>query len=252
MTPFDQGPWPCRCECGVAGFDVLAPADVVIVVDVLSFSTCVEIAVARGVVVFPYPWMDAGAAEFADRHGAQLAGPRSGSGFSLSPATFLDAAAGARCVLPSPNGAALTLRAASTGSVVLSGCLRNAGAVADVARTLGTTFNVCPAGEQWRDGSPRLAEEDWLAAGAILRRLPGARSPQALVAIGAFEQAEGRIAEVVAESGSGRELSARGYARDIELAAAFDVSRHVPRFDGEAFVDARGGALGSSGSEPGA
>lgn len=69
MIPFDQGHSPCRCEWGVVGLDALARADVVIVVDVLSFSTCVDIAVSRGVAVLPYAWKDSTARAFAEQHG---------------------------------------------------------------------------------------------------------------------------------------------------------------------------------------
>lgn len=237
MNPFDQKTFACRCEWGPAGHDALAPADVVIVVDVLSFSTCVDIAVSRGVAVLPCTWKDSSAMVFAEHHGAELAGPRGGARYSLSPASFLNAPAGARCVLPSPNGAVLALRAATTRALVLAGCLRNAGAVAGTALRFGATFNVCPAGEQWSDGSLRPAVEDWLAAGAILARLPGARSPDAAAAVAAFEQARPALAQVIAQASSGRELIARGFERDVDLAAAFDVSSHVPRYDGVAFVD---------------
>lgn len=223
----------------MAGLDALAPADVVVVVDVLSFSTCVDIAVSRGIAVLPYAWKDSSAKAFAERHGAERAGPRGEGRFSLSPASFLKAAPGVRCVLPSPNGAALTLRAAQTSAVILAGCLRNVGAVAAVARGLGATFNVCPAGERWPDGSLRPAVEDWLASGAILQRLPGAKSPEASAAIAAFEQAQPRLAEAIAESSSGRELIVRGFSQDVEIAAAFDVSAHVPRYDGLTFVSGR-------------
>jgi 2-phosphosulfolactate phosphatase len=79
----------------------------VIVVDVLSFSTCVDVAVSRAASIFPYPWKDAAAGQFATRHQAELAGARGRARYSLSPVSFVDAPAGLRCVLPSPNGAAL-------------------------------------------------------------------------------------------------------------------------------------------------
>ena len=62
---FTQKAWPCRCEWGPGAAAALAPADVTIVVDVLSFTTCVDVAVSRGAAILPYPWNDASAAAFA-------------------------------------------------------------------------------------------------------------------------------------------------------------------------------------------
>src|SRR5262245_17099856 len=169
MTPFTQDAWPCRCDWGTAAVTALAPADVTIVVDVFSFTTCVDVATSRGVMILPYPWNDPSAAEFARAQGAELAGKRRQARYSLDASTYLDAPPGLRCVLPSSNGAQVTLAAAGTAPVVFAGCLRNAHAVADAARQAGSTFNVIPAGERWADGSLRVALEDWLGAGAILR-----------------------------------------------------------------------------------
>jgi 2-phosphosulfolactate phosphatase len=240
MTAFDQGAAACRCEWGVAGIDNLAPADVTIIIDVLSFSTCVDVAVSRGIVILPFPARGASSEAFAIEQQAELSGPRGAGRYSLSPASFLDAPAGTRCVLPSPNGATLTLHAAKRAPVVLTGCLRNAAAVAQRTTQLGQTFNVCPSGERWPDGTLRPALEDWLAAGAILRHLPGQKSPEARAAIAAFDAAAPRLADVIAGFSSGRELIERGYASDVELGLALDVSRHVPRYDGVAFLDDKG------------
>jgi 2-phosphosulfolactate phosphatase len=86
----------------------------------------------------------------------------------------------------------------------------------------------------------RPALEDWLAAGAMLRHLPGQKSPEALAAIAAFDAAAPRLADVIAGSSSGRELIGIGFAGDVDLAVALDVSAHVPRYDGVAFLDDRG------------
>jgi 2-phosphosulfolactate phosphatase len=216
--------------------EALAPADVVIVVDVLSFSTCVDIAVSRGGAIIPYPWNDPSAAVFAQYQGAEVGGSRGNSRYSLSPASFLDAPPGLRCVLPSPNGGPVALRAVALGAIVVAACLRNVAAVAESVQGFGRTYNVIPAGERWRDGTLRRAVEDWAAAGAILHRLPGAKSPEALAAIGAFEQARRELRRFVADCGSGRDLIARGFERDVELAAEFNVSRHVPTYRGGAFA----------------
>jgi 2-phosphosulfolactate phosphatase len=105
---------------------------------------------------------------------------------------------------------------------------------------VGVTFNVCPAGEQWPDGSLRLAVEDWLGAGAILCRLPGRKSPEAAAAVAAFESGRDAIPDLLAASGSGRELIARGFRIDVEMAAQVDVSSHVPRLEDGAFRGSSG------------
>jgi len=236
VTACDQSAAACRCEWGERGLAALAPADVVVVVDVLSFSTCVDIAVERGVVVLPFAWSSAAASEFARAQNAELAGARGAARYSLSPASFADAPRGLRCVLPSPNGAALSLRAASSSPVVIAGCLRNATAVARFAARIGSTFNVIAAGERWPDDTLRPALEDWLGAGAILCGLPGAKSPEAQAAIAAFEAAKPELQNAIAASGSCRELIARGFSRDVALAAALDASARVPRLVGPGFV----------------
>ncbi len=64
--PFGQASYDLKCEWGLEGLRaVSAHADVLVVVDVLSFSTAVDIAVARGAWVFPYRWHDDSAAQFA-------------------------------------------------------------------------------------------------------------------------------------------------------------------------------------------
>jgi 2-phosphosulfolactate phosphatase len=203
---------------------------------VLSFSTCVDIATGRGASILPYSLNDASVIEFAQAQRAEVAGRRGEARYSLSPASFLDAPPGLRCVLPSPNGAMLSLRAKTTGATVIAGCLRNPEAVAKAGRKLGTTFNVIPAGERWPDGSLRPSIEDWLGAGAILRLLPGEKSPEAAAAIGAFESSQNALWETLKASASGRELIEKGFAQDVELAAEFNVSDLVPVLEQGAFV----------------
>jgi 2-phosphosulfolactate phosphatase len=225
---FSQADFEIRCEWGEGGVAALAAiSDVVIIVDVLSFSTCVAIAVQRGAMVFPYRGRHEGAADFAGSANAELAGRRgSGAPYSLSPASLLALPAGFRLVLPSPNGATLSLATGTT--LTLAGCLRNYRAVARAAEQLGRRIAVIPAGERWPDGSLRPAIEDWLGAGAIVSELRGELSPEARAARAAFEAVALDLEGAIRRSGSGKELIATGYERDVALAAEANASDAVP------------------------
>ena len=231
----DQHGFSIRCEWGEQGIVRLAPvSDVVIVVDVLSFSTCVSAACTRGATVFPYRWKDDSALAFARSQGAALAGPRETGGFSLSPVSLAALAPGTRLVLPSPNGATLALAAGKVPT--LAGCLRNAAAVAQAAVRLGRTFAVIPAGERWpSDGSLRPAAEDLIGAGAIIRHRPGTLSPEAGLALAAFHASQADLNAVLRDCVSGQELVDRGFDEDIGFSARLDVDDGAPLLRDGAF-----------------
>lgn len=237
----DQAAFDLRCEWGPEGLRRLAPgSDAVVLVDALSFSTSVDVAVARGVEVVPCRWGDARAEALASERGAVLARPRGSGGPSLSPPSLAALPAGSRVVLPSPNGA--TLATLAPDGRTLAGCFRNASAVARAAARLGPRVSVIPAGERWEDsGTLRPALEDWLAAGAVLAALPGRRSPEAEAAVCAFHALRGDLHAWLLACASGEELVQAGYAEDVAWAAALDASRAAPLLRGGAFADAARG-----------
>jgi 2-phosphosulfolactate phosphatase len=224
---FDQSEYDIRCEWGEEGVRRLLPlSDVVIVVDVLSFSTSIEIATNQGARVFPYRWKDESVYDYAHSRGAMVADRNSESGFHLSPSSLLKLPKKARLVLPSPNGAALSLLAQDAR--VIAGCFRNSRAVAEYAISKGRRIAVIPAGERWPDDSLRPCVEDLVGAGAIIRHLPGKLSPEALMAVAAFEKLEANLLEHIKGCVSGREKLERGEESDLHLTCALDVSSCVP------------------------
>jgi 2-phosphosulfolactate phosphatase len=236
---FDQLEFDIRCEWGERGVATLAPtSDIVIIVDVLSFSTSVDIAVQQGAVVFPYRWQDDTAVEFALSVNAELADPKRIRGrYSLSPESLLHIRPGTRIVLPSPNGATLTLAAKPTP--VLAGCLRNAQAVALAAKKYGSKIAVIPAGERWRDDhSLRPSFEDLIGAGAIISYLSGKPSPEAVSAVAAYRATQSRLIEYLFQCSSGKELIERGFGEDVSLASQQDVSECAPILIDAGFVRA--------------
>ena len=233
---YNQSEYEVRCEWGEHGIAQLASiSDVVVIVDVLSFSTSVEIATNNQAIIFPYRWRDKSAAEYALSINAELASRKRtvGNGFSLSPSSLLNIPAGTRLVLPSPNGASLTLRTDQT--LTVAGCLRNCEAVAQFCSKQGK-IAVIPAGERWDDGSLRPAIEDLIGAGAILSSLTGRLSPEAEVAVAAFRNLKDNLVTVLRNCSSGKELIARGFASDVELAAALNISPCVPLLAHNAYV----------------
>lgn len=228
-----------RCEWGEGGIAAIARgSDVIIIVDVLSFSTCVDVATGRGATVYPLADGES-AVELAARVDAHLAGRREAPGYSLSPASLTVIPAGERLVLPSPNGSKLTAMAATAApeALILAGCLRNARVVAAAAAHTGRRVAVIAAGERWRsDWSLRPAVEDLLGVGAIISHLPGRRSPEAEAAAAVFAGLRHGLAAFIRECGSGRELVERGFAGDVALAAQLDGSDCAPVLRDGAYV----------------
>lgn len=206
------------------GAKVLAErCDVLVVVDVLSFSTALTIAVEQGAMVWPHIGGES-AGLLARDIGAVLAGNRSShDGITLSPASLEDLAPDTRLVLPSPNGSSIAFAAVNSDVSVIAGCLRNAAAVARHLRDVGRV-GLVPAGERWSDGSLRPAYEDLVGAGAIVDRLQGldpevVLAPEAEAAALAF-----RALRPLETCASGIELIEKGYADDVRVASQVDVS----------------------------
>lgn len=198
MHAFDQHRYQVRFEWGAEGSARLAPADVVVVVDVLRFSTTVTDAVARGE---RFPIDD-------------------------------------RALASSVNGAPLARTAAESGALVLLGCLRNATATAEAVlreqarRGERTSIAILAAGEKVDGSGLRFAVEDLLGAGAIVDAL-GARgidhtSPEAAAAAESFRGLRGAARHLLTASGSGQELIDLGLRDDVLSAAAVDAASVVP------------------------
>lgn len=238
MKFYDQSEFEIRCEWGLHGVRTLAPiSDVIIIVDILSFTTCVDIATENGAIIYPYRFADDSAIEYAKSKGAMLASSRiqSSSQFSLSPTSLLNITPGTRLVLPSPNGATLTL---STGkTTTLAGCFRNCQAVAEYANRLGRNIAVIPSGERWEDASLRSAIEDFIGAGAIISFLKGVKSPEAQAAQTVFESIKTDLAQVIFNCSSGKELIEGSFQSDVEHAIQFNCSKSVPLFRNEAYTN---------------
>jgi 2-phosphosulfolactate phosphatase len=235
---FNQSEYDLRCEWGLEGLLALQPAsDAVVIVDVLSFSTAVDIALSNGASVLPYRWNDYSAKSFAAEKGAVLAHGRTmDSDYTLSPASLRSISPGTLLVLPSPNGSTLSLIA--TAMCVYTACLRNAVAVARRAAAHGSRVSVIPAGEHWRESSLRPCLEDLVGAGSVLAALPGRLSPEAEIAVATFLHFRQDLGRALSNCGSGKELRERGFALDVELAAEYDVSDVVPMLVRDRFIDA--------------
>ena len=255
-APFGQAKYQVRFDWGSAGAERILPgAHVVVVVDVLSFTTAVVAAAERGVPVAPWPAGDAvGAAALAERLGGVVAGRRGEAGPTLSPTSFTGAEAvdelDGPVVIPSPNGGAIAARLAGRDVVVLAGALRNRTAVAQRILALQeergerTIVAIVAAGERESPAGAgeaiRFAIEDQLAAGAIVDALVGLgidhTSPEAAVACAAFEGLRHATTHLIGASGSAVELVEQGFRADVRFASERDASRVVPELRGGVFL----------------
>ncbi|HTV10563.1 MAG TPA: 2-phosphosulfolactate phosphatase [Acidimicrobiales bacterium] len=233
-----------RFEWGPSGAQAVAtPRGCTVVVDVLSFTTAVSVAVGRGISVLPYDLAQPGAEQFARDNDAQLGVRRREASpsrpWSLSPSALRSAPFTPRLVLPSPNGAAIS---ASVEGTVVAGCLRNARAVAAWALENGYGTSTAPisvvaAGERWPDGTLRPAVEDAIGAGSVLDHLARAGcqlSPEAQAIAGLF-RSSGDIVGIVRACGTALELDAMGFPQDVEVALEIEAEEIVPVLQNSVF-----------------
>jgi len=238
---YTQHPYRCRFDWGQRGTHMAAErGDILVIVDVLSFSTTAVTALHHGGIIYPYSYHEEDPALFAQHIGAELAVRRQDvpakGRFSLSPATFEQIEPGTSVVLASPNGATCS-RHAREVPYLFVGALVNAHATASAISSLLTqqenmNVTIIACGERWQTPSQdeefRVAIEDYLGAGAILSYLPQEKSPEASVCAGAFMQAQDNLAALLWDCGSGRELRAMSFEGDVTAAAQLNAYNAVP------------------------
>lgn len=250
-NPYAQEAFRARFDWGLVGGEVVAgTSGVVAVVDVLSFTTALTVAVDKGIEVFPFRWRDERAERFAQERDAVLAVGRSVARpgqISLSAATIRAAGPVAKLVLPSPNGSTIVHEIAGAGVTLIGVSLRNVGAAADwtvrrLAATPDASVSAIAAGERWSDGSLRPAVEDLWGAGAYLAALDargfGPLSPEALSSAAAYRAVAADFPARLRASVGGQELVNWNYADDVEVAAEVDANTAVPILRGESFTAA--------------
>lgn len=186
-SPFDQSTYQVRLDWGTAGLARLAPADIVVVVDVLRFSSTVIDAVTAGTEVV------LSETEGWSRNGAAVA-----------------AAA-------SPDAIVLV------GGIRNATAVARAVQTVQERRQARTSVAVIAAGEADAAGVLRFAVEDQLGAGAIVLALSDRgidhTSPDAAVAAEGFRALRGALRHMIGASGSGREL-ADGVASTARIEAS--------------------------------
>jgi 2-phosphosulfolactate phosphatase len=229
---FSQSSAVVKLEWGWHGCAMAAArGDIVVIVDVLRFSTACAAAVARGISIIPAA-MEDDLAELARRHDAIL--PEAGFA-RLSPLAYAKVPPGTRLVVKSPNGATCA-GLAGAAPLVAFGSFVNASAtarfVAGMASQTAHNITIVACGERWsqenRDGQLRFAIEDYLGAGAILAGLTLEKSAEATLCSDAFTTSGPRLVKLLLNCASGRELIERGLTADVEMAAKLDSIDAVP------------------------
>ncbi len=226
-----------HCEWGIEGVNNFSiENDIAIIVDILSFSTCVDIALSRNAAIYPYNFKDETVKEYAKANKAVAASlTRSKTDFSLSPSSYLSIQKGTKVVLPSPNGSELSF--SSVSGITLCACLRNYKDVAEYAKSISGNIIVVPAGEKWENGSMRFAIEDYLGAGAVLSELDGEFSAEAELAKEIFMNVKPKLKDIIQKSISAKELIERGFTEDVELALKLNVGESMPKLINNCYVN---------------
>jgi 2-phosphosulfolactate phosphatase len=120
---------------------------------------------------------------------------------------------------------------------VLVGCMRNARAVARIARQLGNTVLVIPMGDKLSEEEFKTCSEDFIAAGAIISYMKGTRSPESKAAQDIYNSSKGDIEEMVKLSSSARQMILKGFSTEVDQACQFNKSKHVPLLEKGTLID---------------
>lgn len=240
---FNQEPFPIKFDWGGIGASRASQrGDIIVIVDVLSFSTSVVAALASGAIIFPFPYDEnLTGYEYAKEIKGELILGRAealkSKKPSLSPASFNNSHSGKKYVLSSKNGALCTWLATDTEHLFI-GCFNNATAVANVVNDIRKKTNknvtIIACGEKWENNglgtsdSLRPCIEDFLAAGSILSKLEGKKSPEAEVSSITFLNSQHKILSLIENSGSGQELVQRGFKEDVVIASNINSDNVVP------------------------
>jgi 2-phosphosulfolactate phosphatase len=225
--------------------DAAERGDILVVVDILRFSTAAATAVHHGALIYPCATDEALYTALARRVGGEVAlhhaATPTSTRYSLSPRSFLTVEPGARVVLPSPNGATCS-QYGSQAPALFVGALVNEQAVAEAVShllngdsSLNATALAC--GERWRtpdeEGALRFALEDYLGAGAILAALPFSQTMEAQVCAATFRAMRDQLDAALWACESGQELRDKGLGEDVRFAAQLNVYDTAPILRGE-------------------
>jgi 2-phosphosulfolactate phosphatase len=221
---------------GPAGIEeALANHDLIVVVDVLRFSSTVTTAVANGFTIVPST--DLKKAELLSGETGWAVSGRTGTAqYSLSPLDYVNPKHTDEVILVSPNGAAC-MQMISEEETGFIGCFLNARTVGRVLNTLSQkrrrNVAVIAAGEVKEGQSEdlhqrRFALEDYLGCGLILSELRLALSPEATLCMRAYEASKMDYVELVRNCESGRYLIERGQDYDISHCVQRSIYEIVP------------------------
>jgi 2-phosphosulfolactate phosphatase len=247
---FDQSPYEVKLDWGIRGAREAAKRkEIMIIVDVLSFSSTVIAAMENQSVIYPFPPpVNEKARKYADQIGAELVVGRAEAiktgKHSLSPISFAADDYGKSYVLCSLNGAAC-VEAARRVPALFIGSILNAKAAAIAAMTMrdqtSQAITIIACGERWGNAAKdenelRPGIEDYLGAGAIISFLEGSLSPEAFVCKQAFLASQHELQELIKKCGSGRELEERGFKDDVDFCFQLNISSIVPILSDNKFV----------------
>lgn len=202
LTPYAQANYQVRLEWGEPGLARLAPADIVVVVDLFGLSAEAVAAVDRGETLSP----GSGA-------GARVARAASATGAHVVAGGIRSAAAVAAHVLDvqRARGERTSIAVIATGAAIET------------------------------DAAPvRFAVEDLLGAGAVVAALGDLgidhASPDAAVAGEGYRSLRTAVRHLLSASGTAREMAAAGRRDEVQAAAERDASSAVPVLRGDVFV----------------